>query len=140
MTWFNFPGWGDYNLNGVSEKELVLTGAHGYATKAQADAKPNASPSPDQQLLLQGFNAASISPVGAAGGSGVLSTPHGTGGVSGALTNAFTLKTTGDWRHFTTRAVEVALGGILILVAANSLTKNQGIVQTAKQLGKKVPL
>lgn len=87
MTWFNFPGWGDYNLNGVAEKELVATRAHGYATQQEADQKPNAAPSPAQQLLLQSFNAASLSPVGAAGASGVLQTPHSTGGITGAASN-----------------------------------------------------
>lgn len=143
MTWFNIPGWGDYNLNGLAEKQLVALGAHGYATQAQADAHPNAAPSPAQEALLQEFNVSSLSPVGAGATQGVLQTPHSTGGVSGAATNiagnvasAFTLNASGDWRRFALRAVEVAIGGLLIIVAANHLATGQSVATTIKKIGK----
>lgn len=140
MTWFNFPGWGDYNLNGAAEKELVATGAHGYATQAQADAKPNASPSPAQQLLLQGFNLSSLSPVGAAGAGGVLQTPHSTGGISGAASNILgsTGNIIGDATKFIgqgsiwMRATEIIAGLMLLYAGVKALTAPPGTSNIAR--------
>ena len=117
MTWFAFPGgWGDYNLNGVDEKSLALTGAHGYATKAQADAHVNASPTLLQQGLLQGFKAESTLPVGA-GTSGDLSTSSSTGGVANFLSRLSN-------PHLWLRVVEVIVGGAFLIIGLNALLHN----------------
>lgn len=136
MAYFTFPGWGTFNLTGLTEKELALTGAHGYATQAQAEAHPNAAVSPDQAALLQVDKAASLLPIGA-GVSGVQSTPSGTGGISGLAGNlSTTFAANGDWRRLALRATEVAIGILLIITAANALTKNQPLIQSAKKVGK----
>jgi hypothetical protein len=123
MTWFDFPGgWGLYNLNGVSEKELVATGAHGYGTKAQAQAHPNKSPSPAQELLLQTLKVSSQSPVGG-GISGDLQTPSsGTGG--GDILNSAVkfISQSSLW----TRVVEIGAGMLLLYAGVKALVAPEG--------------
>lgn len=41
MTWYAFRGYATIDVAGVQEKELTVLGFHGYATQAQANAKPN---------------------------------------------------------------------------------------------------
>jgi hypothetical protein len=116
--YFAFPGgWGTFELNGLAEKELAATGAHGYGTEALALAHVNASPSPPQELLLQTLKADSLSPVGA-GGIGDLSTPNATGGVSGAAKNllgsGYQL-VFGNTTGLLGRGLKVVIGVVLIL-------------------------
>jgi hypothetical protein len=126
MTWFAFPGgWGDYNLNGPSEKTLALTGAHGYATQAEADAHVNASPDPPQVALLQTLKLYSVSPIGA-GAFGDLKTPNSTGGVGGALAN-LTGNITGGLKWpsadtFLVRALKIIVGGVLLVAGIMKMT------------------
>jgi hypothetical protein len=69
--WFAFKNDGHvYELNGLAEKELVATFAHGYPTEAEAIAKPNASANPLQATLLASFLASRSA--GQGGTSGVL--------------------------------------------------------------------
>jgi hypothetical protein len=146
MTWFNFPGWGDYSLNGVAEKELAATGAHGYATQALADASPNASPNAIQAGLLQTFNAQSLSPAGA-GTGGVLQTPHSTGGVTGAASNLAGNVGSGllgglFQKNIWMRAGEVLVGLILLGIGLNAMLKGkplQVVTTAAGTVGKAVP-
>jgi len=119
MTWFAFPGgWGDYNLNGLAEKELVATGAHGYATKAEADAHVNASPTGAQAALLETFKASSVSPVGA-GSTGILQTPSSSGGLGGLLGGG--LKWPGA-HTFLGRALKIVIGGVLLVAGLLKLS------------------
>ncbi len=141
MTYFAFPGgWGVYDLNGIDEKELALTGAHGYATEAEAEAHVNASPSPDQEALLQTLKASSVSPVGA-GVTGDLSTPSSTGGVGGALSNLAGNITGGitgfHGSNFVIRAVKIIVGGMLVLIGLAHLTGADNAVANA---ARKVPV
>lgn len=127
--WYNFPGYGDYNLTGVAAAEINATGAHGYPTQALADAHPNASPNAIQAGLLDSFNAASLSPVGAGGISGVLQTPHSTGGVTGAASNiASDIVGSVNAQNLILRIGEVALGIVLIAVGLAKLTGSDNAV------------
>jgi hypothetical protein len=128
VTWFTFPdGWGTYDLNGLAETELAVTGAHGYATEADAEAHPNASPTALQQILLQGFKAASASPAGA-GASGILNTPSSSGGLPGLAENL--LGGLGS-RNFWLRALKVAAGLALIIIGVAHLDRAQTITTAA---------
>lgn len=119
MTWFCFPGgWGCYDLNGIDEKQLVATGAHGYGTEADAQKNVNASPNGIQAGLLQTFKVASLLPVGA-GVSGDLSTPNSTGGIGGALANFFG----GNQSGWLLRTVEILLGLALVAVGIARITR-----------------
>jgi hypothetical protein len=123
--YFAFPGgWGTYELNGVDEKELVATGAHGYPTEAEALAHVNAAPSLVQQPLLESFKAFSVLPVGA-GIQGDLSTPNATGGVGGAAKNllgsGYQL-VFGNTTGLLGRILKVIIGGVLILSGIVHLT------------------
>jgi hypothetical protein len=123
MTWFAFPGgWGVFDLNGISEKELVVTGAHGYATKAQAQAHVNKSPSPAQKLLLQTFKVSSLSPVGAGTGGDLQTPATGTGG--GDILNSAIkfISQSSLW----TRAVEIMAGTLLLYAGVKALTAPEG--------------
>jgi hypothetical protein len=72
MTWFYFKGNSDvYDLNGVAEKALVATGAHGYATKELAVANPNLAPDSAQEIQLASYRNDAGSLVGG-GVSGVI--------------------------------------------------------------------
>jgi hypothetical protein len=128
--WFTFPGWGNYNLSGISEKELVVTGAHGYPTESESEAHPNASPDTIQVGLLQDFNVSSLSP-GGAGAVGILSTPHSTGGVTGVANNIVNSATGGTVPDFLSqpnlwlRIGEFAVGAILIYVGLRSMFPSQ---------------
>lgn len=151
MTWFCFPnGWGCYNLNGVAEKELAATFAHGYATEAQAQSHLNAPPTVAQQTLLTGFRASSASPVGA-GVSGVLSTPGSTGGIPGLVGSVASNITKGFkfvWPggpHFVMRLAEGVVGLVLLAIGLNALLKSttgqnaqsiaRGTARTAAKVG-----
>lgn len=70
--WFAFADDGHvYNLNGYAEKQLVATGAHGYATETQALQNPNQQANGAQAAMLAQYVAAANLPIG--GGSyGVL--------------------------------------------------------------------
>ena len=142
MTWFDFPGWGLYELNGVAEKELASTFAHGYATQAEAQAHPNDPPDAEQAALLQGFNAASLSPAGA-GVSGVLQTPHSTGGITGASANlagdVFKSLNLSNWL---VRIGEIIVGIVLVGIGVNAMFRAkplQVVTSAAGTIAKVVP-
>lgn len=146
MTWFDFPGWGLYELNGVAETELVALFAHGYATQAEATAHPNASPNAAQAALLQTFNAQSLSPVGG-GVGGVLQTPHSTGGITGAASNIAGNVGSGllgglFQKNIWMRVGEVVVGLILLGIGLNAMLKGlplQVVTTAAGHVGKVVP-
>lgn len=135
MTWFAFPGgWGVYDLNGADEKSLVATGAHGYATEAEAEAHVNASPSFLQQGLLQGLKAESVSPVGA-GVSGDLATPSGSGGLGGYTGG---LKWPGA-DTFLGRALKIVIGGVLLLAGVIKLSGAGRAIPVVASAATKLP-
>lgn len=73
MTWFAFANEGHvFDLNGLAEKEMVATGAHGYATESQAIQNPNGPSTVDQQVLFVNFENAAQLPFGGASIFGVL--------------------------------------------------------------------
>lgn len=143
MTYFCFPGgWGCYNLNGLAEKELVATLAHGYPTLKQAQAHVNASPTGAQQVLLQSFKFQSVSPVGA-GVTGVNQTPNSTGGVSGALGNlakSFSISGGPTSQNFWIRASEFLLGIGLIIVGLAHIASKTPVGKTAAKVAKAAAL
>ena len=137
MTWFAFPGgWGDYNLNGLAEKELALLGAHGYATKAEADAHVNASPTAAQAVFLQGLKAqsvvAGIIPGGnaAAKATGNQQTPTSSGGLNLSWAGA---------SHFALRLAEAVVGIAFLIIGLNALLHNPA-GKVAKAMPKVVPV
>lgn len=70
--WFAFENYGKvFNLNGLAEKELVATGAHGYSTEFDALSHRNHSPNAAQSALLDQFQVIAMSPIGG-GVQGVL--------------------------------------------------------------------
>lgn len=126
--WFAFKGSGSvYNLNGFAEKQLVLTGAHGYPTRAQAVAHPNAAANGLQAGILAEFQAEAASPVGG-GAAGVQqgTTPAvSVGGFLGVL-NSGSL-----WQ----RVAEVVIGGVLLIVAVKGMVPagvQRGVKSTVK--------
>lgn len=134
LTWFCFPGgWGCYDLNGIDEKQLAATGAHGYATEQQAQQHLNASPDVLQQGILQLLKAKSVLPFGA-GVTGDLQTPSSTGGVGGALSNFFGGSNSG----WLLRTVEIILGVALIAVGVARITRAvPPVTAIARQIGAK---
>lgn len=135
MTWFAFHNDGHvYDLNGAAEKQLAATGAHGYATEAQALAHRNAPATALQAQFLAGYLTAASSPVGGgmAGVIQVLNTDASgqntskvspvnnplTSGVAGAL-SAFFGDTSSNWLL---RTAEILLGLALIAVGVAKLT------------------
>jgi hypothetical protein len=137
VTWFCFPGgWGCYNLNGIAEKELAATGAHGYATEAQAQAKLNASPTAAQQVLLQGFKISSSSPVGA-GATGIQQTSSSSSSPFGTLAGFLGLSGKISGTNLVIRAVKVIIGGLLLVVGLVHLT---GVSGSAADVARRVPL
>ena len=133
MTFFAFPGWGVFDFTGVYEKQAVLLGAHGYATKAEAQAHVNASVSPDQAAFLQAAKVAGKSPIGA-GAVGVQSAPGDSG-----PSNPFTSIT--QFFHILTdknvwiRIGEFTLGALLMTVGlAHLLGADSAIGKVAQKL------
>jgi hypothetical protein len=138
MTWFAFQGSGSvYNLNGLTEKELVFTGAHGYATEAEAKAHPNGPANPEQAILLAEDQAAASLPVGG-GQAGVQS---GTTQAVGITSYLDAIKKAAAWisnRGNMVRIVKVVAGGGMILVGISMLVKDTNTVQGAISTATKV--
>lgn len=129
--WFDFPGgWGEYKLNGMAEKELAATGAHGYPTQAEARAHVNAPPNLLQQPILEQLKLSSVSPVGA-GVGGTLQTPNSTGGIGGTLSNVLGGQNTSSWFL---RIGEGLAGLVVLYVGVKALTPRtaQTIMQPIK--------
>lgn len=143
MTFFCFPGgWGCYDLNGIAEKELVATFAHGYGTLSEAQQHVNATPNIDQQALLQEFKLFSVSPIGA-GTIGDLNTPNATGGVTGALSNlakSFSITGGPTSQNFWIRAAEFILGIGLIVVGLAHIASGTPVGQAAQTIAKAAKL
>lgn len=134
MTWFAFQGSGSvYNLNGLAEKELVSTGAHGYATEAEAQAHPNGPENPEQSILLAEAEAIAASPVGG-----------GTAGVQAGTTPAASLSGINAIGQFFNnlgnsntwiRVVKVVIGGMLVIVGLAHITgAGNAIASTARKV------
>lgn len=131
--YFSFPdGWGTYELNGLDEKELVATGAHGYSTEQEAIQHVNASPSLPQQILLQSFKAESETLIGA-GEAGDLSAPGGLGGLSGAVGSIFGKQNVSNWFL----RIGEGLAGLLLIYAGAKQAFPQTI-QVAGNTARKV--
>jgi hypothetical protein len=158
MTWFAFPQGTDtlqvFNLNGAAEKAMTVTAAHGYATMAEAVAKPNATPDSAQDIQIGLDDQTSGATVGG-GITGVLEsgtyntktkkfTKGGTnaqaaagaakdvaGAAAGALSD--TIGITGiNTKYLVARIAKIAIGGILVIVGVAHMTGfSKGIVGTA---------
>lgn len=64
-AWYAFINDGHvYNLTGVAQKSLTVTGAHGYASESEALQNPNSPASPVQASLLGDFLLDAKLPVG----------------------------------------------------------------------------
>lgn len=151
MTWFAFPQGTDtlqvFNLNGSAEKAMVATAAHGYATMAEAVAKPNASPNAAQDVVIAADQQSAGAAVGG-GTSGVLEagtyntstkkfTKQGTTAASvakkaaSAVPNLFTL-TGVNGTNLAIRGAKIVIGGILLIVGIAQISGvSKGIVGTA---------
>jgi hypothetical protein len=147
MTWYAFTGDGHvYDLEGIANSSLVATGAHGYATEAEAIAHRNATPSALQASLLAGFVTDASSPVGG-GLAGVIqvidTSPSGaqTGTVS-PVSNPLT-SVAGDWVGGITkwlgqgniwlRAAEIGVGIMLIYIGLKASVTPGGAAKAGKQ-------
>lgn|SRR5487761_45882 len=132
MTWFAFHNDGSvYDLNGIAEKELAGTGAHGYATEAEATAHPNSPASAAQASLLAAFQVDARSPVGG-GVAGVIQivnvNPQGqnTGKVSppsplGALKDVIGIGGVSG-HNLLVRTLKIIIGGIMMLAGIIKMT------------------
>jgi hypothetical protein len=121
--WFAFKGSGSvYNLNGFAEKQLVLTGAHGYPTRAQAVAHPNAAANGLQAGILAEFQAEASSPAG----GGAVGVQQGTTAAVTPGSFLGVLNSSSLWQ----RVAEVAIGGILLVVAVKGMIPS-GVQQGA---------
>jgi hypothetical protein len=130
-TWYAFKGYNNNKAVNVSQfdmAELMPLGFHGYATEAEADAKPNSVPhfpNPVAALAIPIVNAAindannardvSSAPsnaAGAAAGVAVGAVPDVTSGIINFI------KQGSIWE----RVVEVAIGGMLLYVGLKAMT------------------
>lgn len=161
MTWFAFPqGSGTlqlFNLNGAAEKAMVATFAHGYATKAEAIAKPNAAPDSAQSIQIAADQQAAGSVAGG-GVSGVLEagtydtstksyTKQGTtagtiakdaGNAATSVLGNITGGITGfSGTNFVLRAVKIIIGGALVIIGLAHMTGSDNAVFSA---ARKLPL
>lgn len=132
MAWYAFHGSGSvYNLNGITDAELAATGAHGYATKEEAIAHPNAPESGMQSAILAGVQISASIPVT---GSmiGVQS------GTTKAVTPVSIIEFLGRLEMHATwqRVVEVVVGGVLLIIAAKSMLPS-GVTQPVTKVAKK---
>lgn len=158
MTWFAFPQGTNtlqlFNLNGVAEKAMVATMAHGYATQAEAIANPNANPDSAQDIQIAADQQAAGAVAGG-GATGVLEagtydtstkkyTKQGTtaksvadkaaSAASGLLKDTIGISGISG-TNLAIRVAKVAIGGILVIVGLVSFTgivsKAPAIVKTA---------
>jgi len=164
MTWFAFIGYGHvFNLNGVAEKEMASTGAHGYATESDALQNPNAPLNGAQAALAQTFEAEASLPFGAST-LGVLQVDQvnqpkgtGTGGVGqspsqaqkdiqgqqqvgGGLLNSLTGAL--HWLGadtFLGRALKIVVGGVLLLAGVIKMTGAGRAIPYAAAAATKLP-
>jgi hypothetical protein len=148
--WFAFKNDGHvYELNGIAEKELAATFAHGYPTEAKALANPNDPANAAQVTLLASFLASRSA--GQGGTSGVLTidnvNAHGQsighqGPGNNPVTNAVKkitdpLQAIGDFfsklgqANLWIRVGEVILGVILLAVGAARITHTENLISKA---------
>lgn len=138
MTWFAFKGSGSvYNLTGVAEKELAATGAHGYATEAQAKAHPNAPESGAQAALLAADQVSASLPAGG-GLSGVQSgTTQAAASPIGTLAGFLGLSGKISGTNLVIRGAKVIIGGLLLIIGLVHIT---GADNAVASLARKVPV
>jgi len=151
MLWFAFQNDGHvYQLDGVAEKSLVATFAHGYPTMVQAWAHKNSPANPVQASLLASYVADASSPAGG-GLAGVVSVidvnPQGKQtGTVGPLSNPLinlggTGSIVGDlssWlgqQHIWIRAVEIIGGFMLIYLGIKASMAPRGTLTGAGRQG-----
>lgn len=125
-TWFAFKGYGTVQLAGVQEKQAVATGFHGYATKAQAEAKPNSVNLLQKPLvnLLEADYAQALKTESQPGGTNSnLADPNS---ILGGIKDAAGLNA-----NITTwfiRVGEVVLGIVLVAIGVAKLTGVQNTI------------
>lgn len=148
MTWFAFQGKNGgkaIDLAGVQEKIAVSFGFHGYATEAQAEAKPNAVnvlTGGEADLLIADYNAA-LSTQSQPGGKNA-SNPFAqiTAGAGNALSGLVPqgvaqffadISASATWL----RVAKVVVGGTLLLFALAHMTS---LDNAAASVIRKAPL
>jgi hypothetical protein len=137
MTWFAFKGYATIDLAGVQEKDAIAIGFHGYATQAQAEAKPNdvsVFQAPLLDLLETDYQAAlkeQAQPGGANASNPVGAAVTGAANSIPGLANigAFfdRLGQAATW----IRVAEIILGGALILAGVAKLISGTAAGQAA---------
>jgi hypothetical protein len=140
VTWFAFQNDSSvYELNGLAEKQLVATLAHGYATETLALAHRNKPASPDQAILLAGFKATKSANQGGLAGVIAIDIVNSKGQNTGSInvgnnpvTNVgadiFKGLNLGSWFL---RVGEILLGLVLIGVGIARITGVQNAVSAA---------
>lgn len=162
--WFAFKNDGHvYELDGLAEKQLVASFAHGYKTMAEAIAHKNEEANPFQALMLAQYVTAAASPAGG-GSAGVIKVvevnaagkPTDTvGPLSNPLINlGGTGSVVGDISHWLgqqqiwVRGVEIIAGLMLLYLGMKASMSPRGTLtgaasqggehyRTGKRVGKK---
>ena len=135
-TWFAFQGgYGTIELAGAQEKQAVILGFHGYATKAEAEAKRNsvnivqAGP---LNLLEADYKSALSTDSQPGGKNSNLADPQSVWNIATA-NSPFNINVT----QWFVRIGEVALGIVLIAVGLAKLTGVQNSIATAVKVAAK---
>jgi len=125
-TWFAFKGYGTVQLAGVQEKQAVAIGFHGYATKAEAESKPNSVNVFQKPMinLLEADYAQALKTQSQPGGTNSnLADPSS---IVGGITSAAGLNP--NITSWFIRVGEVVLGIVLVAVGVAKLTGVQNAV------------
>lgn len=144
MTWFAFSGYNSgkaIDLAGTQEKQAVVTGFHGYASEAQAEANPN-SVNFFQKLEVNAFIAdyhAAVKQGSQPGGKNNILTPSGAAGavaqgspLGSAITSVEGFVSAFGDKNLWIRVAKVVIGGSILIVGIAKLT---GFEDEARKAG-----
>jgi hypothetical protein len=141
MTWFAFTGgYGTMDLAGIQEKTAIGFGFHGYATQAEAEAKPNTVPGWNLPVkaglnLLESEYKVSGGAGGPFGANSPIPSPGTVTSDAESVSNFLaSLKNGQTWQ----RIGEGILGGLLIVVGVAYFAKNTETGQLATKAAKVV--
>jgi hypothetical protein len=133
MTWYDIK-WGGQtyveNLSGADEKTLTALGIHGYATQAEAEANPQT------MNFIQAAAGGASALAGVSGSATNITTPGGvvtgggataaaTGGIDDFLQYPQKVLAWISNRSNIVRVAKVVIGGTMILVGLDMLTKQE---------------
>lgn len=129
-TWFAFKGYSTIQLAGAQEKQAVIVGFHGYATKAEAESNPNSVNFLQKAFvnLAETDYAAAVKTQSEPGGKNSnLANPSSIVGIATAGLNP-------NITQWFIRIGEVVLGIVLVAVGVAKLTGTANVISKAAKV------